>query len=85
MKQNKEEMIEDFAKMPVLDVIELLDLLKIREYSSVFPTKSFQDALKDLYPALGKRIEQNPKEYGFTRTEVKEMKQKAKEYHQKKP
>lgn len=71
--------IEEFVKIPVSDAVGILDMLKIKEYAQVFPTISFQDALKVLFPALGIRIEQNPKEYGLTRTEVRKMKKEAKE------
>lgn len=75
--RNHPNMIEDFVKMPVSDIVELLDLLKIREYAQVFPTVSFQDALTELFPALGKRVEKNPAEFGVTQTELKKEKAKV--------
>lgn len=74
---NHPDYIQEFVEMPVCDIVELLDALKIREYAQVFPTVSFQDALTELFPALGKRVESNPEEYGITRAEVKKEKAKV--------
>lgn len=82
--QRKDDTFEDIGKMSVSDVVETLDILKIREYAEVFPGVPFKDALSELFPALGERIKQNPHAFGMTRAEVKKGIKEAKEYNAKK-